>query len=154
MFIPAESFFLPAGAVGTLQHQIRQMVTDGILSGRFRAGDKMPSSRGLAAHLGISRITVTLAYTDLIASDYLTSRGRSGYFVSDGAPKQPEFMPKAVRGAEMVDYAALSGRRFSGGAGALTAVEIRAPPVACRHVLAGGALVHRHAEQRPDPRRT
>ena len=115
MIIPAESFFLPAGPVGTLQHQIRQMITQGILSGRFRAGDKMPSSRGLAKHLGISRITVTLAYTDLIASDYLTSRGRSGYFVSDGAPKQPEFMPKAVRGAEMVDYAALSGRRFSQG---------------------------------------
>ena len=79
MAIPAESFFLVAGSVGTLQHQIRQMVTEGILSGRFRVGDKMPSSRGLAGHLGISRITVTLAYTDLVASDYLTSRGRSGY---------------------------------------------------------------------------
>ena len=79
MAIPAESFFLVAGAVGTLQHQIRQMVTEGILSGRFRVGDKMPSSRGLAGHLGISRITVTLAYTDLVASDYLTSRGRSEY---------------------------------------------------------------------------
>lgn len=115
MAIPAESFFLPSGMVGTLQHQIRQMVTEGILSGRFRAGDKMPSSRGLAAHLGISRITVTLAYTELVASDYLTSRGRSGYFVSDGAPRQPEFMPQAARGAELVDYAALSGRRFSQG---------------------------------------
>ena len=115
MAIPAESFFLPAGIVGTLQHQIRQMVTEGILSGRFRAGDKLPSSRGLADHLGISRITVTLAYTELVASDYLTSRGRSGYFVSDGAPKQPEFLPQAARGAELVDYAALSGRRFSQG---------------------------------------
>ena len=115
MAIPAESFFLPAGMVGTLQHQIRQMVTQGILSGRFRAGDKMPSSRGLANHLGISRITVTLAYTDLVASDYLMSRGRSGYFVSEGAPKQPEFLPQVPRGAELVDYAALSGRRFSSG---------------------------------------
>ena len=51
MAIPAESFFLVAGSVGTLQHQIRQMVTEGILSGRFRVGDKMPSSRGLAGHL-------------------------------------------------------------------------------------------------------
>ena len=115
MAIPAESFFLVAGSVGTLQHQIRQMVTEGILSGRFRAGDKLPSSRGLAGHLGISRITVTLAYTELVASDYLTSRGRSGYFVSDGAPRQPEFLPQAARGADLVDYAALSGRRFSRG---------------------------------------
>ena len=51
----------------------------------------MPSSRGLAEHLGISRITVTLAYAELVAQDYLTSRGRSGYFVSDSAPRQPEF---------------------------------------------------------------
>ena len=115
MAIPAESFFLPAGMVGTLQHQIRQMVTEGILSGRFRAGDKLPSSRGLADHLGISRITVTLAYTELVASDYLTSRGRSGYFVSDGAPRQPEFLPQAAQGVELVDYEALSGRRFSQG---------------------------------------
>ncbi len=91
MPIPAESFFLPAHFTGTLQQQIRQVVTEGIVAGRFRAGQKMPSSRGLAAHLGISRITVTLAYTELVASDYLTSRGRSGYFVSDTAPRQPEF---------------------------------------------------------------
>ena len=115
MAIPAESFFLSAGQAGTLQHQIRQMITEGILSGRFRAGDKMPSSRGLAHHLGISRITVTLAYTDLVASDYLSSRGRSGYFVSDGAPKQPDFQPPTARSQDLVDYAALTGRRFSGG---------------------------------------
>lgn len=115
MAIPAESFFLPGGVVSTLQHQIRQMVTDGILSSRFRAGDKMPSSRGLARHLGISRITVTLAYTDLVASDYLISRGRSGYFVSDGAPRHPEFLPQLAQGADLVDYAALTGRRFSRG---------------------------------------
>ena len=115
MAIPAESFFLANGATGTLQNRLRQMVTEGILQGRFRAGDKMPSSRGLAAHLGISRITVTLAYTDLIASDYLTSQGRSGYFVSNTAPVQPHFLPLHPSGAELVDYAALSGRRFSGG---------------------------------------
>ena len=39
--IPVESFFLPPRATGTLQQQIRQMVSEGILSGRFRAGEKM-----------------------------------------------------------------------------------------------------------------
>jgi hypothetical protein len=71
---------------GSLQQQIRAMVTQGILAGRFRPGQRMPSSRGLAEHLGVSRITVTLAYADLVSSDYLTSQGRSGYFVSDTAP--------------------------------------------------------------------
>ena len=113
MAIPVESFFLPEGGSGTLQQRIRQMVSEGILAGRFRAGDRMPSSRGLALHLGVSRITVTLAYTELVSSDYLTARGRSGYFVSEGVPVQPGFRP-APRRAETVDWAAVTGGRFSG----------------------------------------
>ena len=113
MAIPVESFFLTPGFAGTLQQQIRQRVAEGILSGRLRPGDKMPSSRGLALHLGVSRITVTLAYTDLVSSDYLSARGRSGYYVSQSAPKQPDFARPAERGRDAVDFAALTGRRFS-----------------------------------------
>ncbi|MGB8812331.1 MAG: PLP-dependent aminotransferase family protein [Paracoccaceae bacterium] len=113
MSIPPDSFFLPPQFSGTLQQQIRQMVAEGILSGRFRAGDKMPSSRGLATHLGISRITVTLAYTDLVSSDYLMSRGRSGYFVSDSAPRQPDFPQSPDQSGDDVDYDAITGQRFS-----------------------------------------
>ncbi|MBZ4689686.1 MAG: GntR family transcriptional regulator [Cereibacter sp.] len=114
MSIPVESFFLNPTAAGTLQQQIRQMVAEGVLAGRYRPGDRMPSSRGLAQHLGISRITVTLAYTDLVSSDYLVARGRSGYFVSDTAPRQPEFPPRRSGTECAVDYAALTGSRFSG----------------------------------------
>lgn len=110
--IPVESFFLSAHGTGTLQQRIRQMVSEGILSGRFRAGEKMPSSRGLAEHLGVSRITVTLAYTELVAADYLTARGRSGYFVSDGVPVAPEFRP-APRQPGTVDWGRVTARRYS-----------------------------------------
>ncbi len=119
MAIPVEAFFLATGGAGTLQSRIRTMVTEGILAGRFRPGEKMPSSRGLAEHLGISRITVTLAYGDLVSSDYLSARGRSGYYVSDNAPRAPEF-PASARPAEEVDYRALSGGRFTG---AMTLVD-------------------------------
>ena len=112
MPIPAEAFFLPPGVSGTLQSRIRAMVVQGVLSGRLRPGDKMPSSRGLAEHLGISRITVTLAYADLVSSDYLSAKGRSGYFVSDTAPRAPEF-PKAPARDEGLDFTALTGARFS-----------------------------------------
>lgn len=112
MAIPVERFYLAEGVSGTLQQRIRAMVADGILTGRFRAGEKMPSSRGLAQHLGVSRITVTLAYTELVAADYLTARGRSGYFVSEGVPVQPEFLP-APRSAGTVDWDAICGGRFS-----------------------------------------
>ena len=113
MPIPVESFFLPPATAGTLQQRIRALVADGIVTGRFRAGDKMPSSRGLADHLGISRITVTLAYTDLVASDYLTPKGRSGYYVSDTAPVQPDVRAVRHAGQGAVDFAALSGGRFT-----------------------------------------
>ncbi len=115
MAVPAEAFVLPTAGRGTLQHRIRQMVTEGVLSGRFRAGQKMPSSRGLAGHLGISRITVTLAYAELVSADYLAARGRSGYFVSDTAPRAPEF-PMRGSAAEGGDFARLTGGRFSGRA--------------------------------------
>ena len=111
MAIPVESFYLTPGAHASLQQQIRAMVTQGILAGRFRPGQRLPSSRGMAGHLGVSRITVTLAYADLVASDYLTSAGRSGYFVSDTAPLAPE-VPVAAPGAGAVDFRALTGGRF------------------------------------------
>jgi GntR family transcriptional regulator/MocR family aminotransferase len=111
--IPVEAFYLTPGAQASLQQQIRAMVTQGILAGRFRPGARMPSSRGLAEHLGVSRITVTLAYADLVSSDYLTAAGRSGYFVSDTAPLAPEF-PEGPPRTEAVDFRALTGGRFAG----------------------------------------
>ncbi|MEO1460628.1 MAG: winged helix-turn-helix domain-containing protein, partial [Pseudomonadota bacterium] len=104
MAIVAESFILDPGYQGTLQQQIRQIVVDGVLSGRFRPGERLPSSRALARHLGISRITVTLAYADLVSTDYLTARGRSGYFISEAAPRPPSFERPTARPGPRVDW--------------------------------------------------
>ena len=112
MTLPVETFFLQPGAQGTLQAQIQQMIAQGILSGRFQTGEKLPSTRRLASHLGVSRITVTIAYTELLANDYLTSRGRSGYFVSDNAPTPPAFTPVETR-SDAVDWHRAIGQRFS-----------------------------------------
>ncbi len=114
MAIPVETFFLKPDTKGTLQARIQQMVAEGILSGRFRRGEKLPSTRKLAQHLGISRITVTLAYTELLANDYLMSKGRSGYFVSDDAPEPPTFDHENPP-AEAVDWTRALGRSFTGG---------------------------------------
>lgn len=113
MAISVETFFLDPDASGTLQAQVQQMVAEGILSGRFHVGEKLPSSRKLAAHLGISRITVTLAYTELVASDYLSSRGRSGYFVSDNAPVPPIFAPPS-KSSDTVDWSRAIAQTFRG----------------------------------------
>ncbi len=81
------------------------------MSGRCAAGEKMPSSRKLADHLGVSRITVTLAYTELVANEYLVSRDRSGYFVADTAPKRPDFADDTVTGQGGVDWNSKLTRR-------------------------------------------
>ena len=91
MAIHVDSFYLEPDGESTLQHRIKRHVVEGILSGRFRPGERMPSSRALARHLAVSRITVTIAYTDLVADDYLVALGRSGYFVSETAPAVPRF---------------------------------------------------------------
>ncbi len=114
MGISVETFFLELNGQGTLQAQIQQMIAEGILSGRFHVGEKLPSSRKLAAHLGVSRITVTLAYTELLANDYLTAKGRSGYYVSQNAPVPPKYSP-VQRGNDTVDWDKALARRFSDG---------------------------------------
>lgn len=114
MTISVETFFLESNAQGTLQAQIQQMIANGILTGRFRKGEKLPSSRKLARHLGVSRITVTLAYTELQSNDYLESRDRSGYFVSENAPEPPEFSASHPK-ADTIDWTRALGRRFTGG---------------------------------------
>ena len=110
MPISIDTFFLDPDGEGTLQARVQQMVAQGILTGRFRPGERLPSSRKMAAHLGVSRITVTLAYTELVADDYLTARGRSGYFVSDNAPEPPAF-PVRQAARSTVDWTRVIGGR-------------------------------------------
>jgi GntR family transcriptional regulator/MocR family aminotransferase len=64
-------------------------IRDGILSGRFRPGDRLPPSRSLARHLGVARNTVLEAYEQLCAEGYLDSRHGSGTFVAADLPGRP-----------------------------------------------------------------
>lgn len=54
-----------------------------ILGGRLKTGEKLPSKRSLASDLGVSVVTVELAYEQLLAEGYIRSKQRSGYFVED-----------------------------------------------------------------------
>jgi GntR family transcriptional regulator/MocR family aminotransferase len=114
MAAPVETFFLDPDGTGTLQARIQEMIAKAVLSGRLVRGEKLPSTRKLAQHLGVSRITVTLAYTELQANDYLSSRGRSGFYVSENAPEPPGFTPHQP-GADRVDWGRAIGTRFTGG---------------------------------------
>jgi GntR family transcriptional regulator / MocR family aminotransferase len=48
-----------------LHEQIERAVRDAIRDGRLKASARLPSSRGLAAELGVSRGVVTTAYDQL-----------------------------------------------------------------------------------------
>lgn len=77
-------FWLNPDSGLSLQDQIRQNLVDGIVSGAFPPGTRLPSSRRLAEQLGVARNTVVLAYDQLIGEGLLESRERSGIFVGGG----------------------------------------------------------------------
>lgn len=66
----------------SLQGQIREMLVSAILDGQLKPDAPVPSSRELATELGVGRITVVLAYEQLVDEAYLVSRERKGHFVS------------------------------------------------------------------------
>lgn len=65
----------------SLQGQIREMFVDAILTGVLTPGDAVPSSRELARHLSVGRITVVLAFQQLTEEAFLLSRQRKGHFI-------------------------------------------------------------------------
>ena len=57
-----------------LYEQLERRLRDAIRDGRLPADTRLPSSRGLAAELGVSRGVVTSAYDQLVAEGYLETR--------------------------------------------------------------------------------
>ena len=115
MALSEDLFFLDPAFEGSLQSQIRQIVASAILSRRFLPGERLPSSRKLAKHLGISRITVTLSYQELVADGYLATRSRSGFFVADDAPSSA-FDGKTAASLDQVDWSQALQRNYAGAA--------------------------------------
>ncbi|MCE9941960.1 aminotransferase-like domain-containing protein, partial [Serratia liquefaciens] len=67
--------------------QIEEALRRAILSGVFVDGDKLPSTRTLAAKLAVSRLTVDNAYAELAAKGFLRQRRGSGAYVSHPLPQ-------------------------------------------------------------------
>jgi GntR family transcriptional regulator / MocR family aminotransferase len=72
------------GADGPLYRRIGHALKSAIRSGRLAHGARLPSTRALAAGLGVSRNTVMLAYEQLVAEGYVVSRHRSTTSVAAG----------------------------------------------------------------------
>ncbi|GAA1057880.1 GntR family transcriptional regulator [Agromyces luteolus] len=91
----------------------------GILSGRLRTGDPLPSTRALAAELGVARSSVVAAYDQLAGEGYLEVR--------QGAPTRvaplamPPAPPTRTPGSTVVAGAGPGAPATSAGTGLATA---------------------------------
>ncbi len=76
-----------------LHEQIERSIRENVRAGRLAAGSRLPSSRSLAAELGISRGVVSEAYGQLAAEGYLLARQgapvRVAHAVRAAAPRAP-----------------------------------------------------------------
>src|SRR5438270_2179931 len=71
-----------------LHQQLYRQIRDELVSGSFsNNSSRLPSSRALATDLGMSRLTVNLAFEKLHAEGYLRTRIGSGTFVADSLPE-------------------------------------------------------------------
>ncbi|WP_420123768.1 PLP-dependent aminotransferase family protein [Nakamurella sp.] len=97
---------------GSAGRPLRTQLADGIRSaavtGALRPGDRLPSTRALAADLGLSRTVCAAAYDQLLAEGWLAGRAGSGTFVV-GVPGSS---PTAARSAPGSRPA--TGRRHAG----------------------------------------
>ncbi|MFD4375510.1 PLP-dependent aminotransferase family protein [Streptomyces sp. NPDC058486] len=80
---PAWEVLLPAAAAPARRRgrALQEAFREAVRSGRLTPGTRLPSSRALAADLGVSRGLVTTAYEQLTAEGYLRSDRGSGTWV-------------------------------------------------------------------------
>jgi len=71
-----------ADHAGPLSRQIYSGLRDAVLSGKLRAGERLPSTRELAEQLHVSRTVVLLAYDQLLAEGYASGRRGAGTYVT------------------------------------------------------------------------
>jgi GntR family transcriptional regulator / MocR family aminotransferase len=117
--IAFELIRLDRSAAEPLHEQLYRQIRDELKSGTFTdRASRLPSSRALAVDLGISRLTVNLAFSKLHAEGYLRSKARSGTFVANPLPESFLTADKFARQT--------GGRIRRGGSEAHRLVEHRA----------------------------
>src|SRR5690606_26236423 len=72
------------GVARPLYRQVYDGLREAILAGRLRPGERLPSTRTLAAELGVARNTVVLAYAQLRTEGYVVGARGGGTRVGEG----------------------------------------------------------------------
>jgi len=71
-----------------IRRQIYEQWRQGILTGRFRPGERVPSTREMAAALDVARSTMSEVWEQLVAEGYLETVHGSGTFVCSELPDE------------------------------------------------------------------
>ncbi|SDC15001.1 MocR-like pyridoxine biosynthesis transcription factor PdxR [Paraburkholderia lycopersici] len=108
---------LDRGSAQPVYRQLHKLLQRAILSRELPAGARVPSSRLLAAELGIARNTVTQVYEQLVLEGYVTSATGRGTFVADTSPDE-------IVGA--AEIGSVGTTKKSGDTGAAVAVGLSA----------------------------
>lgn len=114
-----------------LQLQIYESVRRAILGGVLTPGARLPSSRVLADDLGVSRLTAVLAFEQLAAEGYITSRVGAGTFVNREIPDTGTHTP-AIAKATVAQHPQLSRRGIELSQTPRVVRKIDGPPRAFR----------------------
>ena len=85
------------GSATPLHAQLSAQLRAFVLAGRVAPGARLPSTRALAAELGIARSTAVLAAEQLVAEGYVEGRAGAGLFVSTRLPESPRSAPPPRR---------------------------------------------------------
>jgi DNA-binding transcriptional MocR family regulator len=106
----------------SLRSQLEVALRDAIRDGRLAPGTRLPSTRALAADLGITRGVVVDAYDQLRAEGYILTRPGSGTIVSPrataGRPAPGTRSPASEAPAGLGTPSDVPGRPFGPGPGA------------------------------------
>lgn len=141
-----------------------RLIRQDIVTGALAPGERLPSKRALAEHLGVSVVTVEGAYDRLVDEGYLQAKPRSGYFVNAldlpaGADAQraaalplpePQFDDSAAAGFPITPLAQIMREVITTQSAAL----VQAPPhMGCavlRNAIADYLLRYRGMYVRPE----
>ena len=93
-----------------LQRQLYEGIRGDILAGRLAAGTRLPSTRALAAEIGVSRNTVMGAYLQLLSEGYARGRIGAGTYV---AAELPDDLLSAGSGKDRRPRRTSTGRGLS-----------------------------------------
>jgi GntR family transcriptional regulator / MocR family aminotransferase len=104
------AFEVDRAADAPVFRQLYLQLRSAILSGRLRPATKLPSTRGLATQLGVSRSAVVSAFEQLLAEGYAFGKKGAGTYVASDLPEP---------------FEAIHGRKRRPGSVSKTAVSFR-----------------------------